>query len=79
MTEDEQIFRLLHSLLSKCSIPVAASVNNMQVDGPTDRPTERQTDLRHHVLKRLHDATALGFLVVREDAGDDDDARQHHT
>ena len=35
-----------------------------------------RTHLWHHVLKTVHDPRALGFLVVGEDARDDDDARQ---
>lgn len=35
--------------------------------------------LRDQVLEGVHDLGALGFLIVREAAGDDDDSREHNT
>lgn len=37
------------------------------------------TYLGHHIFEGFHDLRALGLLIVREAAGDDDDCGQHDT
>ena len=41
--------------------------------------TRESLYLWDHVFKRIHNGGALSFLVVGEDAGDEDDGRKNNT
>ena len=52
---------------------------SLLVPGPHKTHACDVTNLWHHALKRFHNLGALRVLVVGEEAGDDDDDRQHDT